>query len=129
MGRLSSAILWAALAVLLLGGLYKGFKFSLGEREPGEPHSLTYRLVISAPQPVAEPPVFKVTQGDRISFVFRSDRPGEAHVHGYEKMVVLKPGSDVSLTFMATNAGLFAIHLHDPDGSMHALGTLEVQPR
>ena len=124
-----SVILWVVFGLLTLGGLYWILKSSFSEREAGAPRSEVFRLVIAAPQPLEEPPPFKVRQGDRVTFVFSSNLPGEAHVHGYEKKVILEPGGEVALTFTATDAGLFALHLHDPDGAMHGLATLEVDPR
>lgn len=121
--------LWAALAILLLSILYWSLKASLGGHERGGWHSRTYMLSISVPRLGEEPTVFKAMQGDTVTLMIRSDRPGEVHIHGYEKRVVLEPGVEVSLSFRATDAGLFAIHLHDPDGSMHGLAILEVQPR
>jgi plastocyanin len=88
-----------------------------------------FHLSVSAPAADTESPVLKVTQGDTVTFVIRSDRPGEVHVHIYEKRVTLKPGGEVTLTFTATAVGLFPVHLHDPDGSMSHLAMLEVRPK
>jgi hypothetical protein len=74
-------------------------------------------------------PVFRATEGDTITLVIRSDQPGEVHVHGYEKKIVLAPSGEVQLTFVAADPGTFPIHLHDSDGSMHHLAMLEVQPK
>jgi hypothetical protein len=122
-------LLWGALTILLLGGLYWAFKASMGGHEPTAAHTLVFHLSVSAPRPGEESPVFKAMQGDTVVFIIRSDRPGEVHIHIYEKKIALKPGSDVILTFTANSAGLFPVHLHDPDGSMRHLGLLEVQPK
>jgi hypothetical protein len=53
-----------------------------------------------------------------VTLMIRCNRRGEVYVHVYERKVVLVPGGEVKLTFVATDAGTFPIHLHDPDGSM-----------
>lgn len=81
--------------------------------------------------------MFKVTQGDTVTLVVGSDRPGEAHVHGYDKRIALNPGSEVTLTFIAKDAGLYPLHLHerldsrDPDSPVlhRHLAAIEVQPK
>jgi hypothetical protein len=125
----SNAIVWVTFTGLLLGGLYWGLKTSMDGHHVGGQQFLTYQLSISSPSPGNELPVFKVTQGDTVSLRIRSDRSGEVHVHGYERKVVLNPDGEVALTFLANNTGVFPVHLHDPDGSMHSLGTLDVQPK
>lgn len=125
----SRPILWVGVTAVLLGGLYFALKSSLGEHEQRGVHTRVYRLSIPGSPPPEEAPVFKVLQGDIVTLVIRSARAGELHVHGYEKKVVLQPGAEVSLTFTATQPGVFPVHLHDPDGSMRRLAMLEVQPR
>ena len=128
--RHSHGLLWAALAVLLLVGLYWGLKASLGVHESAGVQSRIYHLSVKNTDTVGDAPVFQAGQGDTLTFVIHSDRPGELHVHAYEEeKIELKPGGEVRLTFLAKGAGRFAIHLHDPDGSMHHLAILEVQPR
>lgn len=137
MGRRSYVILWVALAILLLGALYFGLYASLGGRDASGQHSRIYRLSVSAVRPGEELPVFKATQGDTVTLLISSDRPGEAHVHGYEKKIVLEPGGDVALILIAETAGLYPVHLHErlnlhePDGPIlhRHLAALEVQPK
>lgn len=124
----SRLLLWIALTILL-SGLYWASKSTLGSREPSAVHSRVFNLSVSAPHPGEESPVFKARQGDTVTLVIRSDRPGEVHVHIYEKQIMLKPGGEVTLTFTATAAGLFPVHLHDPDGTMTHLAMVEVQPK
>lgn len=122
-------------AALLLGGLYWGLRSSLDKRDERAPQSLTFKLSIPA-EPAEELdlaafPVFKAVEGDTITLVVNSARPGSFHVHGYEKQVELVPGRDVALTFEAEAAGLYPLHLHDPDPDrpMEHQATLEVHPR
>jgi len=127
MHRRSYDILW--LAILLLALMYWVLYASSSKDNPGEPRSLTYNLSITAPLPGQALPLFRAGQGDTVTFVLRSDRSGIAHLHGYEKEVTLKPGAAVTLTVTAKDAGVFPLHLHEADGSMSPLATLEVQPR
>lgn len=129
MRRRSAAIGWIAFAILVLGGLYWGLQASLGGREAGVAQSRTYRVSISTPRAGDALPIFRATQGDTVTLVISSDRPGETHVHGYEEKMALRPGGQVTLTFTAAAAGRFPLHLHAPDSSMHHLATLEVQPQ
>ena len=121
------AVLWTTLFALVLAGLYWGSKASLSARHAGGARSRTYQLSIP---PTAQSPVFEAAQGDAVTFVIRSDRAGELYVHAFEeKAIALKPGGEVRLTFVAKDAGGFPLHLHDPDGSMHHIAMLEVQPK
>lgn len=129
MRRRAHAIQWAGLAVALLAGLYLGLKVSRGGHDTGEIQSSTYRLSISEARPGEGFPKFRTTQGHTITLLISSDRLGSAHVHGYEKEIDLKPGGEVTLTFTANEAGLFPLHLHNPDGSMRHLATVEVEPK
>ena len=67
-------------------------------------------------------------QEDTVTILIKSDRPGEIHLEGYDKEMNLLPNGDVALTFLAENAGLFPIHIHETAGERH-VATLVVQPR
>ena len=122
-------ILWATATLLLLAAPYFALKFLLDEPAPPSAHTQVYRLWVPAPRPSTDAPVLRALQGDTVTLVIRSNQAGEVHVHGYEKKVVLQPGSEVRLSFAATRAGAFPVHFHDADGSMRHLAMLEVQPR
>ena len=124
------AVLWIAAAVVMLAATYWGLQRFLSEQQvTGETHSLTFQLYIPAILSNEQPPTLKVVQGDTVTLHVRSERAGEIHVHGYEKKLTLEPGGVATLSFVAQNPGLFALHLHDPDETMHGLATLEVRPR
>jgi hypothetical protein len=120
---------WIAGAALLLCVLYFALHGSMAKRESGDSHVTVYNLLISKPRMGEELPVYRTTQGNTITLKVTSDRPGEVYVHGYEKKVTLKPGGETELTFVAADAGMFPVHLHEADGTMVALATLEVQPK
>lgn len=137
MGRRSYAILWGTLSILFLGVSYFVLHASMGGRYASGASHRTFRLSIAAPYPGEELPVFKATQGDIITVLISSDRPGEVHVHGYNKKVVVNSGSAATLTFAAQTAGLYPLHLHErldlnesnsPILHRH-LAALEVQPK
>lgn len=117
-----------ALALLLVV-LYSAIHISLGTTVLVKGRALTYKLSVSTSLPAGPPPIFKATQGDTVTLLIGSTRTGEVHLHGYEKVITLKPAHEVELTLVTQYAGLFPIHLHDPDGSMYPLAMLEVQPR
>jgi hypothetical protein len=123
------AQLGAVTTLLLLAGLYLYLRAFLGPEAAAAPRVLTFRVSVAIPRPGNELPMLEATRNDSIVLVIASERSGEVHVHGYEEKVTLKPGNVVTLKFPARDAGFFAVHFHEPDGSMYALATLEVQPR
>jgi hypothetical protein len=125
----SPVVPWIAGAALLLCVLYFALHGSMVKRELGDSRVTVYHLSISKPRIGEEFPVYRTTQGNTVTLNVTSDRPGEVHVHGYEKKITLNPGGEVALTFVAADAGMFPVHLHEADGSMVALATLEVQPK
>jgi hypothetical protein len=120
--------LGVVVAVLVLAGSYSYLHGLLRERRAGT-HSLTFRLSASLPHPGIAIPVFAATQDDSITLVITSERSAIVHVHGYEKNIAVRSGSQAVLKLTATDAGLFPVHLHDTDGVMYPLATLEVQPK
>ena len=123
------ALLPVALAALLLGGLSLVFKSSAADRGAGHPLFGTYRLLITDQRPDAEPTVFRVRQGDPVTLLITTDRPGSVNVHGYEKEVVLQPGGEVTLPLTAARTGRYRVHLHGAAGSHREVAALEVHPR
>lgn len=130
MPRSLHTALWIAFTILLLGILYWGLKMSLAAYNTGGVRVHVYRFSVSTGNPSEVPPVLTARQGDTVTLVVRSDRIAEIHVHGnVDRKVEVWPGREATLTFTATDAGRFPVHIHDPDGSMYPLGMLEVQPR
>jgi hypothetical protein len=135
--RQTRVILSAAIVAVLLCGLYGGLRGLLRQHDARVTDSAIFKLSISTPKPDAKPlpledsPVFKAAEGQTVTLLISSEQPGSLHVHGYEKEIDLAPGREVALTFQATVAGRFPVHLHhpEPDSAMDYLATLEVQPK
>jgi len=75
----------------------------------------------------------RVSQGDMVELEFTSDEATELHLHGYDKLLSIRPGKSATLSFAATIAGRFPLEAHSFDGATnrsHAvLLYLEVYPR
>jgi hypothetical protein len=69
----------------------------------------------------------KVDKGETVTIRARSDKAGTLHVHGYNKMVELKPGQTGRVTFKANIDGEFEIELHYTGGETQ-VGVLRVSP-
>ncbi len=132
------ATISAVTAAILLGVSYWSLRGAGGGSDSGSavavsstqtPHPVSFSLAVAATTKISNFPVFQVRQGQWLTLKITAARAGSVHVHIYEKMIDLQPGSEVALTFQAVNAGRFPIHLHDPAGAMEHLATLEVQPR
>ena len=54
-----------------------------------------------------------VEKGDRVVFVVRSDVTDHVHLHGYDIMRDVAPGSPARLRFRATIPGRFEVELED----------------
>lgn len=54
-----------------------------------------------------------VERGAQVVLVVTSDRPDEAHLHGYDRTVELRPGRPGELRFTADVPGVFEFELHD----------------
>lgn len=65
-------------------------------------------------------------QGDRVTFRVRTEEADEVHVHGYDVERETQPGRPVTISFRATNAGIFEVELHHEEA---VLARLRVEPR
>jgi heme/copper-type cytochrome/quinol oxidase subunit 2 len=99
------------------------------ERTPPSPSAGRFRIAIEDVKPGVAIPVLKATQGDSVSIVVTSDRVGTLEIHGYRQEVSVTPGSETTLSFVATRAGRFPIDLHGSNGAHVEVTALEVQPR
>lgn len=69
----------------------------------------------------------KVDKGETVTIRARSGRASTLHIHGYNKMIELKPDKVGRVTFKASIDGEFEIELHNTDGEVQ-VGTLRVSP-
>ena len=88
-----------------------------------KPTTVAIRVVGGVPQGgIARP---KVTKGDRVVIVIRSDAGESVHVHGYDVERTITPGKPVRLPLTATIPGRFEVEMHHPDA---VLAVLTVNP-
>jgi hypothetical protein len=52
-----------------------------------------------------------VERGDLVRFVVRSDVSEQVHVHGYDRLLDVKPGQAAELSFAADISGVFEVEL------------------
>ncbi len=73
-----------------------------------------------------DPAEIEVREGDRVTLRVTSEKPTEAHLHGYDLERGVSPGETATLSFEADLPGRFEIEDHE---SEDVLGVLLVQPR
>ncbi|MGE3744542.1 MAG: hypothetical protein AB7G25_02280 [Sphingomonadaceae bacterium] len=127
--RRARAYYWGMVALALLVVTYLAIERGLKARNEAPPQERVLRLNIVEPRSVPVPPIFRANEGDLVTVTVHSRQPGAVHIHGYEKMVILRVGGDASARFRADIAGRFDVHYHDPNGLMFLVVALEVQPR
>jgi hypothetical protein len=113
---------------VLLGGLYAGLRLQHEHSKPPLDRTVTFGLVVNAPQAGAPTPTFSVHQGDKVVILVSSQVPGEFHLHGYDRELPLKPGTSATLAFDAKLAGQFPIELHQGGGKERQIARLVVEP-
>jgi heme/copper-type cytochrome/quinol oxidase subunit 2 len=121
------AIVPAAIAILVLAGLYLFFRASGDGDLPSEPRA--YQLTILGERVTSGPTVLKARQGEPITIAVTTDSAGMISIHGYDQMVDVQPGQPVTLAFTADRAGRYSLDLHGADNSHAEVAALEVQPR
>ena len=99
-----------------------------GEAEPRPsqpPKPRATAIVLSDGRPVGGVKDITVKSGDTVRLAFRSDAAEEAHIHGYDRTVQLKPGKTARVSFPAELEGVFEIEAHNSGAE---LGSLRVEP-
>lgn len=84
------------------------------------------RLVIEAGRLVSGPEVIRLKRDDAVELTIVSDSVDECHLHGYDLRAALRPGTPVTLRFVARRTGRFALELHR---SGREFSVLEVYPK
>jgi hypothetical protein len=95
--------------------------------DPAQPRS--FALEITEVLPPEGLPALQARQGDPVTIVIGSEVPGTFHLHGYDRLVELTPGTKETLQFVAARAGWFPIGLHDAAGNETDVTALQVDPR
>ena len=72
--------------------------------------------------------VFRLTQGEAVTFEWQSDTAMELHLHGYDIEVKLQPGKPVRTPFKAHASGRFPLTSHGAGHGHAALLYIEVHP-
>lgn len=106
-----------------------GARTTAGEtssQEKPEPAARVDTVRIKGGKPAGAPKTLRWERGDTIALRFTADRPGEVHVHGYDKEVGVGPGGAKVVRFKATLEGIFEIEDH---GTNELLAKLEVRPK
>ena len=96
---------------------------STEERSPAEPAFEEIRTADGLA--VGEVRTVSVESGATVRLAFRSDAPGEVHIHGYDRYVDVKAGRTVRTRFPAELEGIFEMEDH---GSGALLAKLRVEP-
>jgi type IV secretory pathway VirB10-like protein len=92
---------------------------------PPPPDVVNVRLTIQDGRPVGGVARPSVRQGRRVRLVVRSDVADHVHLHGYDIMRDVAPGSPAQIVFTAELPGRFEIELEDRGVQ---LAELEVRP-
>jgi hypothetical protein len=93
--------------------------------KPPPPRPQTIRIVVAGGRPVNGIRRATIERGTRVVLVVVSDVSDHVHLHGYDVMVDVAPGSPARLPFRATVPGRFEVELEDR-GIL--LADLEVRP-
>ena len=95
---------------------------------------VTYALTIANSRVPDNMRLIRVKQNDVVKLEWRTDKPLNVHLHGYDIEQELKPGTVTEMTFTARATGRFTVEPHigrTPSGG-HAHGdvlvTIEVYP-
>ena len=100
-----------------------------GEAEPrpspAPPKPRATAIVLRDGRPVGGVKDVTVKSGETVRLAFRSDAAEEAHIHGYDRTVQLKPGNTARVSFPARLEGVFEIEAHS---SGTELASLRVEP-
>jgi hypothetical protein len=88
------------------------------------PEARLIQVRVSAGRVSPAPGRVRVTVGERVRLVVRSDQADEIHVHGYDHTQDVEPGTPARLPFTADLQGAFEVEL---EGAHLLLGTLQVR--
>ena len=80
---------------------------------PAPPRPTTVRVTVRGGVPAGGVVRESTDKGDRVVVLVTSDVSDEVHVHGYDLMADVAPGSPARIAFRATIPGRFEVELED----------------
>jgi hypothetical protein len=80
---------------------------------PAQPAGTALEVQVAGGQVTGDTGRVPVPLGDRVTVTITSDAPDEAHLHGYDVLADLVPGTPAEMAFDATVPGVFELELHD----------------
>jgi hypothetical protein len=90
------------------------------------PEARVEKIRIKGGKPVGGAKTLTYTKGDTIALSFTSDKPGEVHIHGYDKELALSGSGAQVIRFKANLEGIYEVEDHESD---ELLAKLEVRPK
>jgi hypothetical protein len=69
-------------------------------------------ITVSSGRISPKPAVHQVHLGDQLRLTVTSDKPDEAHLHGYDKEIELQPGKPGTISVKADIPGIFEFETH-----------------
>ncbi len=135
-------VLMAGASAIVLSVGYVGARCYSTPDEAIASQDPSYRLAIAEETMrgeaiIAEIPVLRVREGDRVNLLLTAALPAEVYVHGLEISATLLPNLETSLAFSAATPGRYYVHLHNvvcadphqPSDSHVEVAVVEVEPR
>jgi FtsP/CotA-like multicopper oxidase with cupredoxin domain len=106
----------------------------LGPAQAFAQESTRFSIAIQARKVELGQKTIRVTQGQAVELAFTADEMVELHLHGYDRLLTVQPGSPGVMRLQAKTAGRFAIEGYrfgnDSRSRRHVvLLYLEVHPR
>jgi hypothetical protein len=122
-------------AIGLIGVIVLGLLSPPGQVVAAEPARFSIAIQGGKVDPTQR--TIRVTQGTTLELAFTADEPLELHLHGYDQLITVQPGSFAAMRLEAKISGRFGIAAHRFGGGANAgrsprhvvLLYLEVHPR
>lgn len=120
-------LLFLTCAILLLTGLWLVMKPDSGSlpNSGAVAEAKEFYFTINRGS-IPDPQVIQLNIGDTAQLNFMSDSDAAVHIHGVDMHIVLNADVTQQVKFDATQAGRFALEVHDTEIQ---LGAIEVYPR
>ncbi len=136
MSRLSRRAMVIGLAAAGLGPAFP--RLAPSTAEAADAKRRVINLTIKNRRVVAPQGRIRVTQGEVVELRWQTDEQVELHLHGYDKKLTVKPGTQATMVLRAKIAGRFPLTSHGwgHHGTGHgrghghdALAFIEIYPR